>query len=334
MKDQLDIFRSSQDGRAAMASKSGFVDAIQNGTLDRPVMISLGMGVDSVAMTIAMIQMGRVPDLIIFADTGSERPETYAYIDVFNNWLRQYGIQITIARYVPVKAPYDTLERELRTNNTLPGIALSMKSCSIKWKQDAIHQFLRGVPAKGNRPGQPGWQPALDCWERGEKVVKLIGFDAGAKDRRRTGISEDSDYSIVYLLRELGMDRLDCARLIRSVGLPIPLKSACFFCSANKPAELKWLHHHHPDLFRRALVIENNALPRLTQSEGLWRTTRKSDGRPGNWYQWALKEGLVETDASDPDGFRIIPQIDGPLHYPDDEIGHLLAEEAQRKKAA
>ncbi|AXK44079.1 hypothetical protein [Erythrobacter aureus] len=327
-KSQLDIFQSSQDGRAAAAAKSGLLDAIKDKTLDRPVMVSLGMGVDSVAMTIALIQLGRVPDLIIFADTGSERPETYDYIETFNNWLRQYGIQVTIARYCPVKAPYDTLEQECLTNGILPGIALGRKSCSIKWKQDGIHQWLKGVPAKGKRPAQPGWQPAIDCWERGERVVKLIGFDAGAKDRRRGGIAQTPEYDTLFLLRELGMDRLDCARLIRSVGLPIPLKSACFFCSANKPEELKWLHHKHPNLFRRALVLETNAMPKLKKSDGLWRSTRKRDNRSGNWNQWALDEGLIVKDDNDPDGFTLVPQNDPPLHYPDDEIGHLLRKEA------
>src|SRR3546814_2776419 len=81
-------------------------------------------------------------------------------------------------------------------------------------------------------------------------------------------------------------------------------KSSCFFCSASKPAELIWLHHHHPDLFRRALIIETNAMPRLTKSEGLWRVTRKRDGRPGNWRLWALQTGLIVDDLADPDGFR------------------------------
>src|SRR3546814_13367939 len=82
------------------------LDAIKNKTLDRPVMVSLGMGVDSVAMTIALIQLGCVPDLVIFADTVGERPETYAYIETFQNWLRQHGVEIVIARYIPVRAPF------------------------------------------------------------------------------------------------------------------------------------------------------------------------------------------------------------------------------------
>lgn len=333
-KDQLDIFKSSQEGRAALAQKSGFLEAIKNGALDRPLMVSLGMGVDSVAMTIALIQLGKVPDLIVFADTGGERPETYAYIETFQKWLDQYGVTIQIARYVPVKAPYSSLEGELRTNNTLPGIALSMPSCSKKWKSEAIQQMIAGVPAKGNRPAQPGWQPAIDCWERGERIIRLIGFDAGSKDRRRGGILGDKYAENFFLLRELGYDRVDCARLILSVGLPIPLKSACFYCSANGPNELLWLHHHHPDLFRRALVIEQNALPRLTASEGLWRSTRKSDGRPGNWKQWALMTRLIEEDVTDPDGFRLLAQDNPPQHYPDAEIQHLLAQNPCQALAA
>src|SRR5690606_34201939 len=132
------------------------------GRLDQPVMVSLGMGVDSVAMTIALVQLGRAPDLIIFADTGAERPETYEYIDKFNSWLMPHGLDIKIAKYVPVKAPYESLEGECLTNGILPGIALSRPSCSIKWKQEAIHQYLKGVPAKGKRPALQGWQPAID----------------------------------------------------------------------------------------------------------------------------------------------------------------------------
>src|SRR3546814_15826930 len=82
----------------------------------------------------------------------------------------------------------------------------------------------------------------------------------------------------------------------------------------------------------RALIIETNAMPRLTKSEGLWRVTRKRDGRPGNWRLWALQTGLIVDDLADPDGFRLVPQSNPPLHYPADEIGHLLAEEAKLRR--
>src|SRR3546814_11383544 len=78
--DQLDIFKSSQEGRAAAAPKTGLLDAIKNKTLDRLVMVSLGMGVDSVAMTIALIQLGCVPVLVFFADTVGERTTKIPHI--------------------------------------------------------------------------------------------------------------------------------------------------------------------------------------------------------------------------------------------------------------
>lgn len=325
---QLDMFRASQEGRAALAPKTGYLEAIRDGTLNAPLMVSLGMGVDSVAMTIALIRLGRIPDLIIFADTKAEKPETYAYLETFGAWLKKFGCEIVVTSYMPVKAPYSSLEEELLTNGIIPGVAMGRSTCSVKWKQQAIHQYLKGVPEKGRRPAQPGWQPAKDAWARGEKIVKLIGYDAGAKDRRRKGVAEDEYYRSFFLLRELGYNRLDCANIILQENLPLPQKSSCFYCPASKSDELLFLHHFHPDLFRRAINIETNALPKLKTVEGLWRNTRKSDGRPGNWKQWALKEGLIIHDLTDPDGFKLVPQENPPLHYPDDEIGHLLAQQS------
>ena len=298
-------------------------------------MVSVGMGVDAIAATIALVRMGARIDLAIFADTGGERPETYAYVEVFERWLRaNAGIGLTRVRLTPVRAEYDTLEGQLLRNGTIPPAALGPKTCSIRWKQEPIHDWVAGCRASGRRGFQPGWKPALDCWAAGKRVVKVIGFDAGAKDRRRTAMEGDEHYENFYVLRELGMDRLDCANEILASGLPLPIKSACFFCPFNKPRELLWLHHVHPDLFRRALVIESNGMPKVTKAEGMWRHTRVGDGRPGNWNEWALKEGLVVPDADDPDGFVLVHQADPPTHYPDDEIGHLLAAQGGRPQAA
>jgi hypothetical protein len=334
-KNQLDIFASTMKGRAAAAARTGLLEAVVDRTQDRPLMVSVGMGVDAIAATIALVRLGARIDLAIFSDTGGERPETYAYIEIFDAWLRKHaGIPLTVMRLIPPKAPYSTLEGELMANATIPGAALGPKSCSVKWKVKAIDSWIRGWNENGPRPAQDPWQPAIDCWERGDRVIRVIGFDAGAKDRRRGAIEGDESYQNFYALRELGMDRVDCANEILAAGLPLPIKSACFFCPFNKDDELRWLHHHHPDLFRRALVIEANAIPRLTAAEGMWRHTRVGDGRPGSWNAWARKEGLVVDDETDVDGFVLKPQDNPPLHYPDDEIGHLLAEQGSRRLAA
>ncbi len=325
-KDQLDIFASTREGRAAVAHRTGILDLIRAGTLDRPLMVSIGMGVDAIAATIALVRLGARIDLAIFSDTGGERPETYAYIEIFDRWLKENaGIPLTVMRLVPPNAPYSTLEEECLANGVLPSAALGMKACSHKWKAGPIDNWIRGWKANGKRSEQGPWQPAIDCWARGERVVRMIGFDAGSKDRRRKGTEGDERYENFYALRELGMDRVDCANEILAAGLPLPIKSACFFCPANKPKELLWLHHHHPDLFRRALRIESSGMPKVREGEGMWRHTRVSDGRPGNWNQWALKEELIALDPDATDGFVMLPQKDPPMSYPDDEIGHLLS---------
>ncbi|MTJ93579.1 MAG: hypothetical protein F8N36_12045 [Desulfovibrio sp.] len=49
-----------------------------------PLVVSYGMGVDSTALLVEMHNRGIRPDLILFADVGSEKHSTYAYLDIIN----------------------------------------------------------------------------------------------------------------------------------------------------------------------------------------------------------------------------------------------------------
>ena len=71
---------------------------------------------------------------------------------------------------------------------------------------------------------------------------------------------------------EWGYDRQRCKQIITAAGLPIPIKSACFYCPASKKAEIAWLREHHPDLLERALQIEDNAQAKLMSVKGLGRS--------------------------------------------------------------
>ena len=86
-----------------------------------PVIISYGMGLDSTAMLIEMHNRGwAAPDAIVFSDTGGEKPETYAYLDIINGWLRSVGWpEVTVVRYVPTRAPSTNLEGKCEANETL-----------------------------------------------------------------------------------------------------------------------------------------------------------------------------------------------------------------------
>jgi 3'-phosphoadenosine 5'-phosphosulfate sulfotransferase (PAPS reductase)/FAD synthetase len=52
-----------------------------------PIIVCYGGGTNSTAMLIAMVLKEIKPDLILFADTGAELPETYQWVNTFSDWL-------------------------------------------------------------------------------------------------------------------------------------------------------------------------------------------------------------------------------------------------------
>lgn len=52
------------------------------------------------------------------------------------------------------------------------------------------------------------------------------------------------------------MDRQRCIRTISDAGLPVPPKSACFFCAASHKWEIELLKNDHPHLYALAVEME------------------------------------------------------------------------------
>ena len=101
------------------------------------------------------------------------------------------------------------------------------------------------------------WFPAMEAWEAGLRVKKLIGFDAREGRRRYGDQGDDPRYEYWYPLQDWGWDRERCKREIAAVGLPIPAKSACFFCPASKKPELLELNQWSPDLYELSIALED-----------------------------------------------------------------------------
>jgi hypothetical protein len=201
--------------------------------------------------------------LILFADTGSEKPETYAYLEIRRQWLRRVEFpDLIVVRRRGVRVPDQSLEDQCLRTGTLPSLAYGGKSCSLKWKVAPQDKFCNH------------WPPALRCWQSGGRVIKAIGYDAGPSDGRRIKEFRDRKYRFWYPLREFGLDRAACIDLIRSEELPLPCKSACFFCPATKKPELVQLHSDYPDLLERALAIERKALSNAAVGSGAWTQLR------------------------------------------------------------
>ena len=212
---------------------------------------SFGGGTDSTAMLIGLKQYGEIPDLILFADTGGEKPHTYKHIERMNKWLSFEKFP----QIIVVKVSATTLEEDCLKRNALPSIAYGFKTCSQRFKIQPQDKFLNNC------------DPAKAEWAQGNKVVRLIGYEAG--EERRVKEFESDKYINRYPLIEWGWGREKCIEVIKAEGLPLPGKSACFFCPSSKAKEVIWLSKNHPDLFARAVAMERNA--NLTTIKGLGR---------------------------------------------------------------
>lgn len=258
----------------------------------RPLVVAYGMGVDSTAVLVGLRERNTLPDLILFADVGGEKPATVAYLPIINHWLEGVGFpRVRVVRYVVGDfknwPPYASLEENCLTNGTLPSMAFGYGSCSLKWKAAPQDRFLKE------------WPPAALAWRSGGRVCKAIGYDCSPRDQvRRTyadkASRQDRRYDYWYPLHDWGWTRDDCEAAIRRTGLPVPPKSACFFCPASKPGEIDQLPAEY---LKRIVIMEARARPRLTKVEGLWRTSTKS--RPGSMTQYIRTRGLLPADEID-----------------------------------
>lgn len=274
-------------------------EALKFQRLGVPLGVSYGMGSDSTAMLIKMEREGIRPDFIVFADTGGEKPETMLYADIIRNWLRKVGFPplMVVRRNETVNelGAYRTLEEQCLVNVTFPSLAFGGKKCSQKWKVDPMAKAEKESVAWDAAAGNPLG-----------KVIKAIGYDDGAKDSKRgrsagainpSNKKEADRYLFVYPLRDWKIDRDQAIALIEDEGLPLPGKSACFFCPSQKPDELRVMVKASPQLGRRLIRMEATAVGRAKKISGLWgrgaKGARGSVKRPGSMSEYIVGEELL-----------------------------------------
>ena len=225
------------------------------------IIVTYGAGTNSTALLIECFNRGIKIDLIIFSDTGAERPHTYQYVKTFSKWLVDNGMPEIVT--VRKGGNGETLEEECLRMKCLPPIAYGFKTCSHKYKIQPVDKYLNN------------WQPSKDVWKKDEKATKFIGFDADESHRIKD--FTDDKYEVRYPLVEWDMGRDDCIKTIQDAGLCLPGKSACFFCPNSKQSEIKQLQHVYPDLAKRCIEMEANAMESLTQIKGLGRNFSWTD---------------------------------------------------------
>ena len=298
-----------------------------------PIVVSYGGGKNSTAMLIWLWRQGIVPDLILFADTGGEKPETYEFIEVFNQWLLNKGMpEITMLRKkaskvspnrrVLIKAKSNliyclskkcsvsveflqllifwlgisssqpqTLEEESLTHQSLPSTAFGNSKCSVMWKIEPQDKYVEEWAIEHGHITQQGRKKVWDY-----PIRRMIGYHCDEVKRLLTKTGEmrslnDRYYRCEYPLMISGLDEIACRVLILQEGLPLPIKSSCFFCPNTKLKDVELLP---PELKARALLIEdtwrNGIQYRKSQIKGL--------GRRFAWGQVAELSNLEQASIS------------------------------------
>jgi hypothetical protein len=194
--------------------------------------LSYGGGINSTALVILLASEGwRGP--ILYATTGTEWPETDAYVAMFEReWLAPRGLSIT------------RLGAEWRQPHQRGSV---IEYC----------EHYRLTPRFDARFCTSGWKVEPQqkwCAANGQEFGDLL-----------VGISAEEGRRMPDRIRPLvdrHIDRNGCARIIADAGLPLPSKSACWVCPFQGLGEWRHLYQTHRDLYERAAALERAATER------------------------------------------------------------------------
>ena len=294
--------------------------------VDQYISLSFGAGVDSTAMMVALKEAGIRPNIITFADTGCEKKITYQHVVAMNAVLKEWGWpQIDVCKKVTLASTgYNDLYGNCIKHETMPSLTFGKKSCSLKYKTDPQNKHIMGAKSgPSKRPPHSIW---LSSQCDGKKIIKLLGYDNGTADIRRSAKLADSDahFRYVYPLQLIGWKRIDCINAItQALGQAlVPAKSSCTFCPASKVWELFWLAAEEPAKLEEALYMERLAmtgkhtrydealgggpwLEQIHNPKGFKKSSQVVGlGRSLSWNQWAVTNSVVD------ENFRVLRTLE------------------------
>ncbi|MBF8184916.1 phosphoadenosine phosphosulfate reductase [Nonomuraea sp. K274] len=211
--------------------------------------ISYGGGVQSTALLVLAAQ--RKIDFLtfLFANVGdeSEHPATLAYVrEIAAAYAGRHGIAMHELHRQRRDGSIETLWERLheprlrsipipiRMDNGAPG----RRSCTSDFKIKVVAKWLKERGATPRNPAVVGVGISLDEIHRANK--------------RRCEPYEQIDYPLL----DLALRRDDCVQIITTAGLPVPPKSACFFCPFKTVAAWRHQRRYEPELFEKSVQLE------------------------------------------------------------------------------
>ena len=232
--------------------------------LDKKVRHICGIsgGKDSSAMAVYLRE--KVPEMeYFFCDTGAELPETYVYLDKLEVTLGK-----PIARLNSSKG-FDHYFELYR--GVLP--SPSMRWCTKKMKIEPIEEWV----------GQ-------------DEVISYIAIRADESNRKGY-VSTKPNIQARFPFVEDGIDHAGVLEILEKAGIGLPdyyswrTRSGCYFCFYQRKSEWVGLAEKHPDLFEKAVAIEN----KVRNDAGTEGASSYDDfAMKGRQYTWSGGESLTE----------------------------------------
>lgn len=219
-------------------------------------------GKDSSALAVYM--RDRVPEMeYFFCDTGAELPETYRYLAkleaVLGKPIARLNSDRDFAHYFEV------------FRGTLP-------SPQMRW----CTSLLKIKP--------------LEEWIGEDDAVSYVAIRADESNRKGY-VSTKSNIRTRFPFIEDDIDHAGVVRILEDAGINMPeyyrwrTRSGCYFCFFQRKAEWVGLADNHPELFERAVAIEQKTL----KDAGLdGDASFVASSMKGRQYTWSDGETLTE----------------------------------------
>ncbi|MCY4368503.1 MAG: phosphoadenosine phosphosulfate reductase family protein [bacterium] len=219
-------------------------------------------GKDSSALAVYMHD--KVPDMeYFFCDTGAELPETYEYLTRLEVILGKPILRLNAQR------GFDHWFEVFR--GALP--SPQMRWCTKIMKIKPIEEWIGEDPA-----------------------ISYVGIRADESNRKGY-ISTKPNIQTRFPFIEDNVDYRHVIRILDDAGIGLPsyyewrTRSGCYFCFYQRKAEWIGLSERHPELFERAVAIEQKV---LTDAGVDGDADFGDQAMRGRQYTWSGGETLVE----------------------------------------